>query len=193
MNKGIACYIVLVFLAFQCYAQSVNLYQQSFKTIDGKTFSATGSRATVFVFYSTSCPICKLYTKTLRETIDSFARHSIKLCLIFPGEFFSKREIKKFQKEYNLKATAILDKDMKLALLFDARVTPEAFVIDSTGLRYRGKIDNWFEDIGKHRTVITQHHLADALDAILAGKKIAVEKTEAVGCFITSHYRELKE
>ena len=184
MNKGIVCYIVLLFLAFECAAQSTNLYPQSFKTISGKTFSAKGTSATVFVFFSSTCPICRLYTKTLRETIDSFARQGIKLCLIFPGQFFSKREIRKFQKEYNLTASAILDADMKIAQLFDARVTPEAFVEDSTGLRYRGKIDNWFEDIGKHRTVITQHNLADALTAILSGKKIAIENTEAVGCFI---------
>lgn len=68
-----------------------------------------------------------------------------------------------------------------------ATVTPEAVVVDRNGeIRYRGRIDNFYADLGKPRQQITQHDLADALNAVLAGKPVLHPETKALGCYIVS-------
>ena len=58
-------------------------------------------------------------------------------------------------------------------------------MVDSTGkIVYRGRINNFYEDFGKPRRVITQHDLRDALKAVLAGQPAPNPRGECIGCFI---------
>jgi hypothetical protein len=52
---------------------------------------------------------------------------------------------------------------------------------------YSGKIDNWFEDIGKRRTIITEFYLQDALNSVIRHREPAIKETKPVGCFIDIH------
>ena len=47
-----------------------------------------------------------------------------------------------------------------------------------------GRIDDRYVDFGKQRTEPTVRELRDALQAILAGKPIAVTRTKPIGCDI---------
>jgi hypothetical protein len=51
-------------------------------------------------------------------------------------------------------------------------------------LVYRGRIDDRVEDLGRERARAVRHDLADALDAVLAGRAVAVPETRAIGCSI---------
>ena len=42
-----------------------------------------------------------------------------------------------------------------------------------------------FEQASKRRVKPTEHDLRDALDAILAGKRVSQEITKSIGCFIS--------
>ena len=81
---------------------------------------------------------------------------------------------------------AIHDREHQLVRATRATFTPHAAVLtDKRRVVYLGRINNFYADFGKPRRVITQHELRDALDAVLAGKKVVRSRTEAVGCFIT--------
>ena len=63
---------------------------------------------------------------------------------------------------------------------FEAAVTPEAYVVDSSGvLRYHGRIDDSQREGGVQNT-----DLQNAIDATVAGKPVAVKTTTAFGCSI---------
>lgn len=51
-------------------------------------------------------------------------------------------------------------------------------------VRYRGRIDNLYINIGRTRQQVTSHDLTDALDAVLAGRPVKQPTTEALGCYI---------
>ncbi|HJW14193.1 MAG TPA: hypothetical protein VJ776_05835 [Thermoanaerobaculia bacterium] len=69
----------------------------------------------------------------------------------------------------------VRDSDGKLAGMFDARRTPEAFLIDRNGrLRYRGRI----------ASKIASPDLKNALEALLASREIRPAETKAFGCAI---------
>jgi hypothetical protein len=90
-----------------------------------------------------------------------------------------------FIAHYQVSFPAIRDADSKIAGFFGATTTPEAFLTDSgSHVLYKGAIDNWAPELGRHRTVITEHYLYDALDSARANKPVRVKETQAVGCFI---------
>jgi len=72
------------------------------------------------------------------------------------------------------------DEGNRVADLYDAKVTPEVFVLDSNFiLRYHGRIDD-----SQNPQRVSQRDLKNALDAILAGKQPPVQQTRAFGCTI---------
>jgi hypothetical protein len=80
---------------------------------------------------------------------------------------------------------AIADNDRSVAGRVKAEITPEVALLDAKGeLRYRGRIDNFYAALGKTRRNVTEHNLTDALDAVLAGKQVAIPETKALGCYI---------
>jgi hypothetical protein len=51
-------------------------------------------------------------------------------------------------------------------------------------IRYQGRIDDRY-GIGYQRAQATKNYLVDALDEVLAGKKVTLEKVAVEGCYIT--------
>jgi len=81
-------------------------------------------------------------------------------------------------------AAVLMDPDGRLGRLYGAMTTPHLFVIDAKGtLAYAGAIDDKpstdSEDIPGARNLV-----AAALDALLAGKPVAVPATKPYGCSV---------
>ncbi|MGP8253530.1 MAG: thioredoxin family protein [Terracidiphilus sp.] len=79
---------------------------------------------------------------------------------------------------------ALLDPDGKLGRLYNAKTTPEMYVIDPEGkLIYEGAIDDRptsdVEDIKG-----ADNYLSDALTAAMAGKSVATPYTRPYGCSV---------
>ena len=70
-----------------------------------------------------------------------------------------------------------------------ATITPEAVVWAGGRVQYRGRIDDRYVDLGVERPAATEHDLADAITAVLAGTPVAHPQTQAVGCYIADFAR----
>ena len=89
-------------------------------------------------------------------------------------------EVAEHAKTNGLGFPILKDEGHKIADRFDAKVTPEAYVISAAGeLVYHGQVDNKQDE-----SSVTQTGLKDALDAVLAGKPVPVAQTRAFGCGI---------
>lgn len=77
------------------------------------------------------------------------------------------------------------DENQRVARAFGAEYTPEAFVLNSKfAVRYMGRIDdNW-----QHPDKVRSHTLREAIDAVLAHKKVENPITHAIGCTIKWKY-----
>ena len=68
---------------------------------------------------------------------------------------------------------------------FKAQTTPHIFVIDEMGvLQYAGAPDNDADGSKKKAGEPVAHYAADAIDAVLAGKKPETQTTKPKGCSI---------
>ncbi len=158
------------------------------QTLEGRDTllsSLMRNKASVFIFLAPDCPLSQSYTLTLNELSKIYLKNNILFYGIFPGTMYCIEKIKYFRQKYLIEFPILLDTNYTLTHLCNATITPEAFVIDSTGtILYSGRIDNWAYEVSKKRAQITEHDLQDALESIVNNKPIAVAKTKAVGCFI---------
>ena len=76
----------------------------------------------------------------------------------------------------------LLDPDGDVGHMYDAKTTPQMFVIDKKGvLRYDGAIDGSYSaSAAKQKS--SEQYFANALDAVLAGKDVKTTKTRPYGC-----------
>jgi thiol-disulfide isomerase/thioredoxin len=74
----------------------------------------------------------------------------------------------------------------KISTAYGPTATPHIFIFDSDRkLRYEGRVDN-----NMREPLVTRHDAREALDALLAGKPVAVAKTPSVGCSTKWLYKE---
>ena len=143
--------------------------------------------AHVLVFVTTDCPIANAYAPTLQRLARDFDDTGIRLYLIHVDPDIGAPEARRHAAAYDLPGHVILDPEHRLVERLAPAVTPEAVVLDQTGTRvYQGRIDNRWAELGRKRPRPTQHDLADALSAVLSGRKVSSPRTQAVGCAIPS-------
>ena len=154
-------------------------------TLDGKSFSladaARDHKAVVVMFIATKCPYSNAYNDRMRKMADEYAGKSVLFVGINSNSTEPADEVRAHAREHGFAFPLMKDPGNKVADLYDARHTPEVYIVDPAGkLRYHGRIDENYEDASK----VTSPDLRNALDALLAGQPIAKAETKAFGCSI---------
>ncbi len=140
--------------------------------------------ATVIVFTNTDCPIANAYHPTLKRLFEDY-KDDFDFLLVYANPQLTKEEAEQHINEYKIVWPAALDPDRDLQKRFDAKVSPEAFVIHNKGeVLYRGRINDLFADFGKKRSKPTSEDLRNALASIRNSQPVIVTQTQAVGCRI---------
>ncbi len=141
-------------------------------------------KVVIIAFLGTECPLVKSYAERLQKMSDEYADRGVTLVGINANQQDSLAEIGHFVKSNNLRFTMLKDAGNIVADQFGAERTPEVFVLDADRrVRYHGRIDDQFT-YGVQRPGPERKFLAEAIDAILAGKSVATPETEAIGCHI---------
>src|SRR5262245_56140299 len=142
-------------------------------------------KAVAVVFLSTTCPINNFYAPRLAELAKLYEAKGVQFLAINSTRVDSAKDVADHARKYELEFPVLKDSASKVADLFEAKRTPEVFVLDEKrSVRYRGRIDDQY-GYDFRRTKPTKQDLIDALDAVLAGKAVAVAETEVAGCLIT--------
>lgn len=157
--------------------------------IDGRSHDLRG-QTTAFVFVKTTCPIANYYHPTLQRLSEQWP-DTVELVVVHTERARTVDELKKHRDDYNVPGIVVHDPEAVLVEVLDARITPEAVVVDAIGsVRYRGRIDDTYLGFGKRRQFATSHELRDAVAAVEQGKLVAVSVTKAVGCIIRRRKNE---
>ena len=143
------------------------------------TLGAT-KKATVVMFVSTRCPVSNTYNERMVSLAKKYAPQGVAFVGIDSDQNEPRAEIAGFTKQQGFPFPVLVDAGNKVSDAYNAHVTPETYVIDGRGvLVYHGRIDNDMDPAG-----VKTHDLANAIDAVLAGKPIAKSQTKAFGCSI---------
>jgi peroxiredoxin len=139
----------------------------------------------VFCFLGVECPVARLYASRLEELVTRYRDRGVQFIGVNSNPHDSAEEVATAAAELGLTFPFVKDASQQVARRLAATRTAEVVVVDAAGhVAYRGRIDDQYAP-GVTRPTPTRHDLAEALDAVLAGRPVASAETTPVGCLIT--------
>ncbi len=172
--------------------------------IDGKTHCLSeyaSAPVLVIAFTCNHCPTAQLYESRIKQLAADYQDRGVLLIAIQPnnamavrldemgytdvGDSFDEMKIRAAYRHFNF--PYLYDgEDQKVARAYGPAATPHLFIFDAQRkLRYQGRVDN-----NPRENLVTRKDAREAIDALLAGKPVAVEKTPSVGCSTKWIYKE---
>lgn len=159
------------------------------KNVDGTMHSLAGiqgAKGYIVVFTCNVCPYAQAYEDRIIALHRQYAAKGYPVVAINandktvqPGDSYD--NMKKLAKNNNYPFLYLYDETQDIAKAFGATRTPHVFLLDSAlTVRYIGAIDDNSED----PSAVTEKYVANAVDALLAGREVTVKETKAIGCTI---------
>ena len=166
--------------------------------IDGKTYSLANfkdSKALVVIFTAVHCPTAEVYENRIKQLVADYRAKGVGFVAIQPnnaeavrldemgytdlGDTLEDMKLRAEHRAFNFPFLYDGEKQ-EVSRLYGPTATPHVFVFDrERKLRYHGRLDSNPREA--YAKVPDARH---AIDAVLDGKTVAVEKTPAVGCSI---------
>lgn len=187
--------IALALLALNSFDQSVKSEKEipdfTLRNVDGRMVSTKDfSKAKGFavVFTCNHCPFAKLYTQRFNDLHKKYAPLGVPFLavnsmdsLVYEEESFALMQSR--AREVGFQFPYLHDAAQTVGQLFGAEHTPHAFVIWRENgkwlIKYAGAID----DNGEEPENATPF-IGNAIDDLLAGRKVSIPETESFGCRI---------
>jgi hypothetical protein len=143
-----------------------------------------GTKAVVLVFLGPECPVSQRYVPELNRIASQHQTNAVEFYGVVAGKKVARTNVASFAKEYAIHFPVLVNDDLSLARWLRPTHMPEAFVLKADGdVIYHGRIDDWYESIGKPRAVIQQRELRDAITAVLSNRVPARVYARPVGCY----------
>ncbi len=163
--------------------------------VDGKRYTLkdfADAKILVIIFTSNHCPTAQAYEGRIKKMAADYKDKGVSIVGINPNNpdaltldelrysdlNDSLEDMKVRAKDQGFNFPYLYDGDtQKVAHAYGVQATPHVFIFDSDRkLRYVGRIDD------SEVKTVHHHDATDAIDALLAGKPVAVEKTHVFGC-----------
>jgi thiol-disulfide isomerase/thioredoxin len=172
--------------------------------IDGKTHSLkdySSAKVLAIIFTCNHCPVAQMYEKRIKQLVTDYHNRGVDFVVIMGnddkaekysewgftdvGDSFADMKVRAAYRHFNYPylydgATQAVTRK------YGPSATPHIFVFDQQRiLRYQGRIDS-----NPREELATKHEARDAINALLAGKEIAVKDTPAMGCSTKWAFKE---
>ncbi|HUG93790.1 MAG TPA: redoxin domain-containing protein [Planctomycetaceae bacterium] len=142
-------------------------------------------RAVVLVFLAPDCPISNGSIPELNRLAGSFGGRGVEWFGVVADRAVSRRRAVEHYRAYEPAFPLLFDASGELLEVLGPTHVPQCFVLDAAGrVRYSGRIDDRQASLGRQRPLVERRFLADALEDVLAGRSVAAERTEPIGCLI---------
>ena len=164
----------------------------SLKNVDGKMVSLADykdAKGFIVIFTCNTCPYSVAYEDRIIALDAKYKGKGYPVIAINPNNPASKpgdsyKEMQQRAKEKGFTFPYLLDEGQKIYPKYGASRTPHVFILAKTGngnqVKYIGAIDDSSKDVSS----VEERYVEDAVDALLEGKEVRVNKTKAIGCSI---------
>jgi peroxiredoxin len=150
---------------------------------NGKTHNLTDfkdSQAIVIMFIATKCPVSNAYNSRMAQLHKEYSTKNISFIGINSNKAEDAQEVKTHAAENGLEFTILKDPNNIIADIFEAKYTPEIFVLTpNMDIIYHGRIDD-----SRKEENVEASDLKNVLNTILSNEEIQFSETKAFGCSI---------
>lgn len=151
------------------------------------------SKVLVLAFTCNHCPTAQLYESRIKKLADDYRNRGVALLAIEPNapdavrldemgytdvsDSFEEMKIRAAHRHFNF--PYLYDGEtQKVSRAYGPAATPHVFIFDAERrLRYEGRVDD-----NPRPQYVKHQDTRDAIEALLAGKPVAVTKTPSFGC-----------
>jgi len=162
--------------------------QQTGFDLDGHAvnpFRGNSNKAVVLVFLRRDCPVSGRYAPSIQQISKAYADRAT-FWLVYPDKSETPLAVRKSVAEYGYHLPVLRDPEHALVKLSHVQITPEVAVFDrNRRLVYDGRIDDWYVDLSRARSLPTTHELEDAIRAAQSDQSLARNEVRGVGCYIS--------
>ncbi len=149
----------------------------------------TGHKAIVLAFLGADCPVSHAYAPGLVELEKKYRAQQVQFVAVYANDSDDMDVAAAHALDHDLPFLVLKDFGQKLAGTLGVKRVPTMVVLDADfQLRYRGRIDDRY-GVAARRPQPTRADLAEALDEVLAGKKVTVPETETDGCLLEAKHK----
>lgn len=166
--------------------------------IDDKQYSLADfadAQLLAIVFTCNHCPTAQAYEERLKALVEKYQARGVRFVAISPNDDKAVRldelgytdlgdsleDMQQRAKDHEFNFTYLYDGEtQEMSQAYGPVATPHVFLFDKQRkLRFAGRIDN-----AENPTKVTTHDTQDAIEALLAGRSVAVPTTRTFGCSI---------
>jgi peroxiredoxin len=166
--------------------------------VDGKTYSLASfakSQVLVVMFTAVHCPTAEVYEARMKQLVAEYQSKGVAFVVIQPnsakalrldemgytdlGDSLEDMKVRAAHRQFNF--PFLYDGEtQEISRRYGPAATPHVFVFDQQRrLRYQGRIDS-----NPREAYAKVPDARNAIDAVLSGGTVAVEKTPTVGCSV---------
>jgi len=166
--------------------------------VDGKTYSLAsfkGSKMLVVIFTAVHCPTAEVYENRIKKLVADYRERGVAFVVIQPnspkslrldemgytdlGDSLEEMKVRAAHRQFNF--PFLYDGETQEASRrYGPTATPHVFVFDQQRkLRYQGRVDS-----NPREAYAKVANARDAIEAVLSGSPVPLEKTPAVGCSV---------
>ncbi len=166
--------------------------------VDGKTYtlaSFASSKVLVVIFTAVHCPTAEVYEQRIKQLVSDYRDKGVGFVVIQPnspkavrldemgytdlGDSLDDMKVRAAYRQFNY--PFLYDGETQsVARQYGPTATPHVFIFDQQRkLRYQGRVDS-----NPREQYAKVPDARNAIDAVLAGSQVPVEKTPTVGCSI---------
>ena len=164
------------------------LADRSMEGVSGATSfgQAMGDRGLAVIFWSNTCPWVKKYEARVVALAEEYQAAGFGFVAVNANDpvGYPDDNMDAMRRQANDGGYAfpyVADAGSEAARAFGASRTPQVFLFDTAGtLVYEGTVDDSPSDPAE----VEEHYFRDALNQVVAGEPVAVQKTRAFGCTI---------
>jgi len=166
--------------------------------VDGKTYSLDSfqnAKALAVIFTAVHCPTAEIYENRIKRLVADYAAKGVAFAVIQPnspkglrldemgytdlGDSLEDMKVRANHRQFNF--PFLYDGEtQEVSRQYGPVATPHVFLFDADRkLRYQGRVDS-----NPREAYAKVPDARDALDAVLAGTPVPLEKTPTVGCSV---------
>jgi peroxiredoxin len=149
-------------------------------------YALKDAKAVVLIWQGVGCPITQQMTPGIKEVADKYGPKGVQFMMINSNIQDTPEMIKQEAESFDIKMPVLKDADQKVGLDVGVQRTAEVVVIDpkkNWKILYHGPLDDRLT-YGRARAKPDNTWTTDVLDAMLAGKDVALTTRPADGCIV---------
>jgi len=196
MKRTLSIMLLMVATATIAIAQGYKIGDKAtdfkLKNVDGRMVSLANfkdAKGYVVIFTCNHCPYAIAYEDRIIALHNKYASKGYPVIAINPNDPAAQpqdsfEKMIERSKEKSFPFVYLFDEGQKIYPVFGATRTPHVYLLNKKGkdliVEYIGTIDDNYKEADK----VKETYLADAIDALIAGKKPKTTETKAIGCTI---------